>query len=223
MVANVREFLKEAWPLIRWNFVGATATSVWTQASTWVLAMVVSTVEVGRMNAARQLVSPAQLAVVGLGGLLFPRLCQAATNASGPVLRRKLLESALLSLLLVSPVLLVLSIFPDTISDTIYRGNYPEISGMIRLWCMIVLIGSLRQVLSFALRALRRPDLLARIILPIAVFSVGSCAVFSYFWKAYGALSAYLASEILLLVLLWFFFRRLSRTSAKAQGDALNE
>ncbi|MDB5379363.1 MAG: hypothetical protein JWR00_3809 [Rubritepida sp.] len=150
------EALRRVWDQGRWSVGGVAVAVSQNQGHFYLLGALAGAGAVAEVNAARMLVTPVALLMVGAYRTLIPTL--AHLHATGnPTRAERLARLALLALLLAIPAyLLFLWPFRDLVSTSLLRGRYNGVEALVLLWALVLLLQTVTEMASAQLQAQSR-------------------------------------------------------------------
>ncbi len=221
---------KKSWremrPLGIWAAVGAAIYWVQSQSFNYALAIRLSEVAVGHVNASRLMIMPMFQLCTGVSHLLLPSAAGWLHHEGLPSLVRRLLKFMAVLLVMDVAYLLVLWVMRDWITEDLMRAEIPHRDLLILLWATHALLGMTREMLQAALLALKRFRALAWLSLVAAVAALGSMWFGVVHLGAPGAVVGTAAGELTFLIGLIFLLmqslRRDRAASQQADGSVRN-
>ena len=141
--------LREALAGGRWVFVSNLLQFLRGHAHTLIVAAVIGTVDVGRLNAARLVLTPAIVLIPVAARLLMPRLSGIRETGAGYQRTRSMGYTAMGGLVLIAAAYgaSVVVAYPVVVSHVL-GPQYEGIRGLIVLWAVVVCLTSLRDSLG---------------------------------------------------------------------------
>jgi len=200
--------LRETWALSRWALGGVAVGTVGTQAHLYLLAWLASVEAVAEVNAARMLIAPVGMLVIGLDRGLVPLLARQHAEGRPQAMRR--LARAVLAFVLALLVgyLAAVFLFWDLLVGLLLRGAYQHIGALVVAWGAVVGIQALVLVQTAVLQAQGRFRSLTLMNLVTAVPMLACAVPLIAFHGGLGGLAALGVGQVVLSLLLWRDARR---------------
>lgn len=153
---SARAALRAGWHHGRWALGGASVTALQNQAHTYLLAWLGTAAAVADLNAARMLVMPMGLLVIGVNKTLLPALTrQYAQNGVAPM-RRTANRTLAAVLAAIALYLGLLVLGGSTVIGLILGGKYSDIVPLVGLWGGVLLLQATDANWSVVLQAAKR-------------------------------------------------------------------
>ena len=198
-------------PLGIWTTAGAVIYWVHNQSYNYVLAVQTDLEAVAHANAARLMLMPTVLMLVGVSSLLMPLAAGWLHREGLPVVLRRLWSFALGLLVLNGAYVLLLWVFRDWVTGTLIRTTIPDRDALILLWAASAGVGTIRDMLQCGVLALGRLKPMATIT---GLSSVVSLMIMWFGIQRYGvpgAVLGILVGESLSLAGVIWLLRRSAR------------
>jgi len=200
--------LRETWELSRWALGGVAVGTVQTQAHLYLLAWLASVEAVAEVNAARMLIAPVGMLVVGLDRGLVPLLAKQHAENRPEAMRRLARAMLAFVLVLLSGYLAAVFLFWDPLVGLLLRGAYQHIGGLVVAWGAVVGIQALVLIQTAVLQAQGRFRSLTLLNLVTAVPMLGCAVPLILLYGGIGGLAALGGGQVALSLLLWRDGRR---------------
>lgn len=195
--------LREAFLGGKWASITILVYFARTQAHTIVVASLLGSVGVAKLNAARLLVTPAVMLTPALGQVAMPRLAAVREQSERRLMTLGLLITfALLVVVLLYCALLLGSY--DWIVDKILGENYQGLFVMIALWCLYTCLLALRNGAEMVGQVLKKFRDLNRANIYGAIVSLIVTYWLTVGYGLTGALIGLAMGEIVLIILLYY-------------------
>jgi O-antigen/teichoic acid export membrane protein len=209
--------LRETWRFGRWILGSRVGDGLLNNTHALVVAHLVGTAGAASLDAPRLIVAPLQVVLFALVNLALPSSVRAANEGQRAL--KRVLVPAIGGIALVAGLYLAcVSAWPAFWLRQVYGGHYLD-SRMLRLWAVAYMLMSVRGVLTVALYATRRSDLLMYATLPSGLLSLAAALPLALHTGALGAVWARVFGELLLLSLVAFLaYRILSRMEGERHG-----
>lgn len=199
-------------PLGIWATVGAVIYWLFAQSYNYVLAVRLDLTAVTSVNAARLLIMPVFVFMIGLNNLLMP---MAANWLAKFGLRRMLRGLALMGVVITGIDLCYIAVvwlFRGWLIGDLLHKSIPDRDRLLLLWACMALVFLPREILQSGLYALRQIRLMAWMVALSAAVSLAIMWLGSDRWGAAIVLIGQLSGECVniagLSVLLWLHVRR---------------
>lgn len=196
-----------------WASVSALIYTARASAHTFIVALMVGPADVGRMNAARVLVTPATIIIPSLSNVILPEMVLVATadgaprvyplavKASGVIFSITLLYSAVLMMVW---ELAQIHVLGDTYRDS---------RNIVALWCLYAMAISIRSGMEWGLQALKKFRLIARINIIGSSITIVAVAILTYFCGILGAINGALIGEAITALAAIVVMRRITKVT----------
>lgn len=205
--------ISATWRHGSWALGGVMVTALQNSAYIYLLGWLGTARAVADLNAARMLLAPMGLLILGANRTLLPRMVRLVADHRIADLRRdsaRALGGLLATILTYGTVLIV---FRDAIIRTLLNDDYRGIGPLVVLWTVILLIQAADANLSAVLQAGKRFRFLALVNLWTAIPVVACTAPMILLFGAAGSLITLAAGSLGLTVLLWRDSRRVMHGS----------
>lgn len=153
---SARGAMRSGWHHGRWALGGAAVTALQNQAHVYLLAWLGTAAAVADLNAARMLLMPMGLLVLGVNKTLLPTLVrQHAQEGAGPM-RRTANRTLMAVLATITAYVAVLLLGENTIIRWILGPKYTGIALLVTLWGAVLLLQAVDANWSVVLQAAKR-------------------------------------------------------------------
>ncbi|MFD1195245.1 lipopolysaccharide biosynthesis protein [Seohaeicola saemankumensis] len=209
---------KGCWDLLRaiatngaWGAFSAVTYSLRSSAHTFIAGATLSLVDVGQMNAARTLLTPATLMIPTLSAVMLPRLSQVMAFGSRQGLGRLALRIVVaLSIMVVVYAGLLALAWPLLVKYLLGSG-FIGLGPYVALWSAFALSIAVRNVAEWTLQAMQLFQSLSLYNLLAAAVTLSAVTIMTLAWGVTGAISGLIIGELFMIVLCTcFVFKRLA-------------
>lgn len=203
--------IRTAWQHGQWALGGVVVTALQNSAHVYLLGWLGTARAVADLNAARMLLAPMSLLILGANRTLLPRMAKLMAEDRIEEMHRHSVRTlgGLLAVILVYGIMLMLG--RDVIIGDLLHKEYAGIGVLVLLWTAILLIQAVDANLSAVLQAGKRFRFLTVAnlwtVVPVLVCAVPMIALFG----AVGSLLTLAGGYVGLTALLWIDFRRVTR------------
>ena len=214
-----RELL-ETWQFSRWKLGNQFGTLLAGQASLWAIGGLKGTAGVGMVEAARLVFAPLQILWLGVPKVLDPRAVRLYERQGARPLRiflKRLLP------LWSAPFLtygLVVLAAPGYWLDLLFGEKYEGARAIVTLWALVYVLLGLRVLPTLVLNALKRPDVMLFVSLPVGVLTVLSTAGLTGWAGLDWAVGGRVMGDLLALIATGFSARTLLARASKSETVA---
>jgi O-antigen/teichoic acid export membrane protein len=203
-LAQVRRSYSENWRYGRWSLLGVVVTHIQKYSYLYLLGVLMGSMAVADVSAARLLLMPFVLLQAGWGSVTLPhgaRLREA--RRLGHYVRELVLASAVVGVAIIAYAWLILS-FSGHLERFLLTEKYQEAFDYILPWSAVFAVTWVRMNAGFGLMVIRRFDAIAKANLWTMIVTIVSAFVFIKMYGIKGALASLLIGEVSLACLLWW-------------------
>jgi O-antigen/teichoic acid export membrane protein len=136
--AAIMRWVTSVWGQGRWAVGGVLVNALQNQAHLYLLAWLVSVEAVAEVNAARMLISPLGIIVIGVNRGILPLLAKLRAEGRGDSLRRLARNALLLVLAAILFYLACVFLSWDLLTRLVLRSEYQHIGGLVLAWAVVV-------------------------------------------------------------------------------------
>lgn len=191
---------REMRPLAIWSLIGAVTYWIYSQSYNFILATALDIQAVAHVNAARLMLMPIVLLMVGVGSLLVPQCARWLNREGVGVMMRRLWAFLGGLLILAALYVAVLWHLRHWIVDDVMRKPIPGLDLLLMLWTVQLLLSMARDVFQAGLAAMGRFESMAWITGLATVLSLAATWVGIHHYGASGALVGTIAGELVSLL-----------------------
>jgi O-antigen/teichoic acid export membrane protein len=204
-ILNLRDVWREHWNYGRWSLPASLLSWVPVNGFYILLPVWGGLGASAALRALMNLVLPAFLVVAATETLLLPAFSRARAQQTGAAQSLR----AILSLLAGGGILYWLCVVMAgrPLMKWLYASRYDDVASLTLMMGALPLANGANVVLSAALRAAERPDLVFRSYLVSAVITIGGGLATVALWSVTGAVGTMLTAFCATVALLWFFHR----------------
>ncbi|MBB3897243.1 MATE family efflux transporter [Roseococcus suduntuyensis] len=195
--------LRTVWDQGRWSVGGVAVTLAQNQAHFYILGVLAGLAAVADVNAARMLLTPAALLLVGVNRTLIPGFAQLRAAGEAHRIRR---QAVIATLVLVGAVLayaLLLWAAWDMLARHLLQGRYDGIGPLVALWTLVIGLQAVTEIAAGQLQAASRFRALALRIGIVAGPVVVALVPMILWLGGPGSLMVLAAGQAALGALLW--------------------
>lgn len=206
--------LRTVWDQGRWSLGGVAVTLAQNQAHFYILGLLAGLAAVAEVNAARMLLTPAALLLVGVNRTLIPGFAQ--LRAAGEAHRIRP-QAVIATFALVAAVLvyaLLLWAVWDMLARHLLQGRYDGIGPLVALWTLVIALQAMTEIAAGQLQAASRFRALALRIGVVAGPVVLALVPMILWLGGPGSLMVLAAGQAALGALLW---REVARETSPAR------
>ncbi len=217
-IARARRDLVETWHFSRWKLGNQFGVLLAGQASLWAIGGLAGTAGVGTVAAARLVFAPLQILGLGVPKVLDPRAVRLYERQGAGHLRnflKRLLP--LWSAPFVAYGLIVLAA-PEYWLGLLFGEKYEGAGAIVMLWMLAYLLLGLRVMPALALNAMKRPDVMLFVSIPVGVVTVLSTAWLTAWAGLDWAVGGRVMGDLLALVATGFWARTLLARASKSEA-----
>lgn len=208
------------WRFGKWIFASELTTSLRSQLVNWFLMLAGGALTTGLFAASAafaRLLNPFFLAITNV---LEPVMARRYADHGIGELLRLVRKFTILLCGVLSPACLVIHFFGSEIMALIFGGEFAVSGGALSLLVAAMFVSMIGVPMTFALRAMRRPDLSFRIRLSGFVTCLLLAPALIPIWKVVGAAAAVLVSTMVSAAVRWLVFRRVVADQADSTNCA---
>jgi len=188
---------------------------LWTLGMTiypWLLAYFHGTASTGVWAACWGIIAVANPILLGMQNFLGPKIVQSFTSNNPLLLKQFVLKVTIISLLIVTPLAIILSIFGGQLVVLFYGDKYSNNGHIVSILAINLLVITTSYTLSRALLAMEQARLyfLANIVPLIVILSIGAFFVkqFGAMGVAWGLLLGYVTTSITMFYMFLILINR---------------
>lgn len=197
------EALRTVWHHGRWSVGGVAVAMAQNQAHFYILGALAGLAAVAEVNAARMLMTPAALLLVGVNRTLVPGFAQMwASGEAGRIRRQAVLATSALLGAVLGFALLLWAAW-DLVAVHVLQGRYDGIGPLVALWALIIGLQAVTETASGQMQAASRFRELALTIAIVAGPVVVALSPMILWLGGPGSLVTLAAGQAVLAVLLW--------------------
>lgn len=185
-----------------WGAFSALTYSARSSAHTFIVGAMLPISEVGHMNAARTLLTPATLIIPTLSAVLLPRMSQTLAEAGPSVLRKLGLRTAFAMVLLVCIYAGLLALFWGLLTQSVLGDEFVGLETYVVFWSIFAVAIAMRNVAEWTLQAKQSFRALSKFNLITAGVTIFLVGVSTPIWGVPGAIFALVVGEFFLTALI---------------------
>jgi O-antigen/teichoic acid export membrane protein len=212
--------LREVWPLGFWAALGGVTYWFYSSASNYMLAWLAhgDLTAVADVNATRLLIMPVMLLTAGVQSVLNPMAALWYAEVGISRLTRRLIGVTLGLLLLDASYVAIAWLSRDWLTGTLLHKQIGQRDALLLLWAAVVLIGVIRDGMSYALFAAGRLKMLAGQGILCAAVGLTMTWIGWRWWGAAAGLIAQIISELINLAGFSLILREVLRPGEAARA-----
>ena len=218
---GAQNYYRESWNYARWGLAGYGGSILIVQASAWVIGGMAGVAAVGMIEAARLLVAPLNILIIGGPNIIAPRAAKAYGQGGVKALSSFIKRLAPLWIGAFLLYGIVITAAPSFWLKLLFGEKYSAAGLVVTLWVGVYVIAGLRHLPGFVLSAMRRPDVLLYIIIPEGLLTLGLTGLFVRYLGPQLAISAHLIRESLGTFVLGMCVFVLLRRGIEGQGNKI--
>jgi len=199
---------RENWRFGSWALLGVLVTHIQSYSHLYLLGVLVGSVAVADASAARLLLMPMVLAQTGWGRVAIPHGAALRERGQFPQFFRQQMLACVAFFAAISLYVVVLHEFSGTMQGLLLSDKYASAFRYVILWGAIFAAGFATLSASNGLQAAMKFSFITKASLAVMPLTAGTSYVLIRGYGIRGALTALLAGESLLAVILWTGFRR---------------
>ena len=218
-VPSARSDLLGTWKFARWKLGNQFGILLAGQASLWAIGGLKGTAGVGMVEAARLVFAPLQILWLGVPKVLDPRAVRLYERQGAGHLRNFLKR---LLPLWSAPFLvygLIVLAVPEFWLGLLFGETYQGAGAIVTLWVLVYVLLGLRVMPTLVLNALKRPDVMLFVSIPVGLVTVFLTAGLTAWAGLDWAVGGRVMGDLLALIATGFFGARTAGPSAK-KGNA---
>ena len=219
-IPGARRDLVKTWHFSRWKLGNQFGVLLAGQASLWAIGGLKGTAGVGMVEAARLVLAPLQILWLGVPKVLDPRAVRLYERQGAGHLRgflKRLLP--LWSAPFLAYGLIVLAA-PEYWLDLLFGEKYEGAGAIVMLWVLVYVLLGLRVMPALVLNALKRPDVMLFVSIPVGVVTVLSTAGLTGWAGLDWAVGGRVMGDLLALIATGFWARTLLARASKSETVA---
>lgn len=189
-----------------WGAFSALTYSARASAHTLIVGATLPLADVGLMNAARTLLTPATLMIPTLSAVTLPRMSRALTDKGHPALRAMAIRSGLVLSAMVCVYAALLAIFWPLLTRFVLGDDFADLGDLVVLWSIFAIAIALRNVAEWMLQATQSFRPLAMYNLLAAAATLAAVTILTLAWGIAGAILGLVIGEIFLIVVVAIAF-----------------
>ncbi|WP_232630419.1 lipopolysaccharide biosynthesis protein [Methylobacterium sp. Leaf118] len=206
-----------AWGQGRWALGGAAVTALQNQGHVYLLGWLGSARAIAELNAARMLIMPMGLLIVGVGRTLTPAMARLAAEGRVAEMTRTANRTLAAVVAIVALYAMVMLLAHDWLIGRVLGGRYEGIGPLVALWTVVLLLQAVDANLSAVMQVAKR----FRELTMINLWTVGPVLAgvipMILLYGAEGNLVALAAGYVGITLLLW---REAGRAVAALESGA---
>ncbi|MCJ2132198.1 lipopolysaccharide biosynthesis protein [Methylobacterium sp. E-045] len=144
------------WDQGRWALGGTAITALQNQGHVYLLGWLGSAKEIAELNAARMLMMPMGLVIIGVGRTLVPAMARQAAEGRFAEMRRDARLTLVGVLLVIGLYSMVMLIGEDVFIARVLGKSYEGIAPLVALWMVILLLQAIDANLSAVMQVAKR-------------------------------------------------------------------
>ena len=219
-IPGARRDLLKTWHFSRWKLGNQFGVLLAGQASLWAIGGLKGTSGVGMVEAARLVLAPLQILWLGVPKVLDPRAVRLYERQGARHLRNFLKR---LLPLWSAPFLaygLIVLAAPEYWLDLLFGEKYEGAGAIVMLWVLVYVLLGLRVMPALVLNALKRPDVMLFVSIPVGVVTVLSTAGLTGWAGLDWAVGGRVMGDLLALIATGFWARTLLARASKSETVA---
>jgi polysaccharide transporter, PST family len=205
---SIKHQLKEGWHI----FVSTISISLYTTSSTFILGLLTNNTIVGYYSAAEKIINAVKRIITPISLTVYPYISKLASESKDKALGfiRKLAKLVGIGSFVVSLIIFILA---APIVDLILGSQYQQSIVVLRILAFLPFIVSLSNIFTIqGLYSFNLQRIVARFVVPIAVFHLFLLLILVNFYYSTGAAIAVVITEILIsLFSIIYFYRFLGK------------
>ena len=216
-IPGARRDLLKTWQFARWKLGNQFGTLLAGQASLWAIGGLKGTAGVGMVEAARLVLAPLQILWLGVPKVLDPRAVRLYQRQGARHLRnflKRLLP--LWSAPFLAYGLIVLAV-PEFWLGLLFGETYEGAGAIVTLWVLVYVLLGLRVMPTLVLNALKRPDVMLFVSIPVGVVTVLLTAGLTGWAGLDWAVGGRVMGDLLALIATGFWARGLLAQASKRE------
>ena len=216
-IPGARRDLLKTWKFARWKLGNQFGVLLAGQASLWAIGGLKGTAGVGMVEAARLVFAPLQILWLGVPKVLDPRAVRLYERQGAGHLRNFLKR---LLPLWSAPFLaygLIVLAAPEYWLDLLFAEKYEGAGAIVMLWVLVYVLHGLRVMPALVLNALKRPDVMLFVSIPVGVVTVLSTAGLTGWAGLDWAVGGRVTGDLLALIATGFWARGLLARASKSE------
>lgn len=191
-----------------WGAFSAVTYSLRASAHTFIVGATLPLAQVGQMNAARTLLTPATLLIPTLSAVTLPRLSRTMAEAGAAGLGRLALRMGLVLAGLVLAYAAALALAWPLLVRHLLGQEFARLGAYVALWSVFALLTGLRNVAEWVLQAMQAFKPLSFYNLIAAGVTLAAVLALTLAWGVIGAIAGLVLGEIFLTGLILRHFHQ---------------
>ncbi|WP_297340121.1 hypothetical protein [Pseudophaeobacter sp.] len=200
-----------------WGAFSALTYSARASAHTIIVGATLTLSDVGHMNAARTLLTPATLMIPTLSAVFLPRMSRTMADFGHLALRTMALRTALALSALVCLYAGVLAVAWPMLTRLFLGEEFDGLESYVLLWSFFAVAIAMRNVTEWTFQAMQSFRALSMYNLLAAAVTLASVAILTPAWGVRGAIFGLIIGEILLTVVVVKAFGASSRSQRQPE------
>ncbi|HBX69843.1 MAG TPA: hypothetical protein DEH25_10825 [Chloroflexi bacterium] len=211
---------QQNWKFGSWIMGSSIANWVASELYPLLAAGIISFAAAGAYRALQNLVAPVHVLLRATDTYFTPRASKIYIESNFKGLGRMLKIIYLVSGLPIMGLLIIASLFPEPLLRLLYGETYVAYSGGLFLMALYYALWYAYWPLQMAFKAVRitRPIFIANLAAIVCMFTIGVWAIHQ--WDVFGAVAGQALNALVIAVVLWVAWRKVSRTADSRQPTA---
>ena len=206
--SDIKSSYSENWKYGKWSLIGVTVTHIQTYSYLYLLGILVSSVAVADVSAARLLLMPLILAPAGWKKVILPHGSKLREKNRLPRLFKEQVIVSVAYVIIVTAFVFVLIFFKPVLLKIILSNKYANSFDYIFYWGAIFSMGFISLNASFGLQVLKNFEVISKVNSFTMLVTVALAYFLIYSNGIKGGLIALLIGQTISAIILWNFYTR---------------
>ena len=206
--SDIKSSYSENWIYGKWALIGVIVTHIQTYSYLYLLGIIVGSVAVADISAARLLLMPLVLAQMGWSKVILPHGSKLREKKQLPRLFKVQIIISIAYVVIVILFVIVLIILKPTLLKIVLSNKYANSFDYVFYWGAIFSIGFISLNASFGLQVLKYFELISKVNFFTMLITVLLAYFLIYSNGIEGGLIALLIGQTISAILLWNFYAR---------------
>lgn len=205
---DISSSYSENWKFGKWALFGVTVTHIQTYSYLYLLGIIVSSVAVADVSAARLLLMPLILVQEGWSKVIIPHGSKLREENRLPRLFKEQIAISIAFIIIVLFLVFLLLLLKPILLNVLLSGKYLHSFDYIFFWGSIFAIGFIALNASFGLQILKNFELISKINFVTMLITLILAYFLIYSDGTKGGLIALLIGQAVSAIILWFYYTR---------------
>ncbi|HQF42156.1 MAG TPA: hypothetical protein PK073_04510, partial [Ignavibacteriaceae bacterium] len=215
--SDIKASYRENWKYGKWALFGVTVTHIQTYSYLYLLGIIVSSVAVADVSAARLLLMPLILVQEGWSKVILPHGSKLRETKRLPRLFKEQIAISVAFVIIVFSLVFILFFLEPILLNILLSTKYANSFDYIFYWGAIFAIGFITLNASFGLQVLKHFELISKINFVTMIITVLLAYFLIHSNGSTGGLVALIIGQTVSAIILWYYYTK--ETFSKKQSS----